>query len=1559
MLRSKFILIAILGTMLLALAACTPKKADEANTNGNQLVYVDRCGGQGEIIPVRQDDPWKYPHSALLHFYACIKDTPTNKDMRGQTFEVEDMSSSNHTHYPAGTSDKSGCIKWDEPLEYNSLASHSATIEFKRKIIAPGIKAYDVATYYVNPWALGNESRDVGVKVDCGKTLTAPSGVIHADDRAKQKAFLSGDRDRDGADLWISTLSVKILNRQRYADGQVLDFSVGMKPFITVYDQAGMQTPQKLTSGKFAVFAHLVAEDAGPDQDEKLILTVGEMSTYATVDASGEIHTTLRTNLERRTPLGNVAIALRLIPVGDFGGQMPLKSYEAIYELGDINRLTDTNGTLTPACANRDKKNCNMLNFLSDAQNFQRFKDSRLLSKNEPLFFSTMKLRFVTIAPDETATRRTVTYSASTCISDRRTGARMARTPFYIEYEDDPSDKDGFQKQTLMTDDEGCLRWLGHVTHEYYRPEQFIPKKVKIQMIGPSQVTIHPSPYVIPLTEFDKLVSKGEANAGVDPDDKDKKGKPLEDPQATQKTQTKPAAYQELQFILNPWDDKFTFGFDLREVSKDFYEQVNKRPKPESRFFTGGYGYHTIRFLYDFDRYMQMQVKKTILLEVDPRVLRYSGIVNARKTTENLRDGIYLLKVGIQKSFLDPATAGISIYMNPQKPGSECIKKDPNGPCLDRETTPEALAEVPKRQYVTTKTALVRVVDGRLIKPIELTIRDLRLMRLRSNFLIELETIDERDLALNDIVKKYYHADLEDLNKERDTGKCRDEQKCYDQWKKDGKYPSNYDEMVKTQQQRKEASTAKWRAVYKKIDQEILKPSSSSFLQTIGGLDLGDGTPEEQKTSEQRQKEQAIRESLTDDISKMSTGYDFTKQSLPDCDHFDCEQFVENDGIHTYPEGDSHNNGLKPRTFVGPVIFLSNAYSDAVRATDNLDEVCVQDNPFLADWQRKKIDDPDDRLEASVYKTSANDVPKAGVKIAPGEDELFAIQNEPGTDIPETLPRGVNPDGSEAVHLVAPTSRENKSYRYSSYFNAQSHLCYQSFDDDPRDDQYHIPHKGLKTIEREQNQEYVNRMPKVAALPNFVANYNMDFAVLNKDNADEYGSDQNAMSPQEIAVEMSSGVSSAWDMVSGNRLARVRWKPEQVRDVLLNFDPKTANQDQVEGICHLLVNHMMTKMGRLVRDPSTGGLTGWFANRWSKTFGANYPVDHPESFAKDLYKICLDNTNNPDPQTRSVVVDKKLRVFETGSHYMFKGGLQMNLNVGQSVSVSRSGSRGAGVDFTDLMNGVIGGALGEMIGGPAAIKYGVIAGFTVKPFSFKAGVSMGDSDGTSISAQTYLVAQIAKFDVELMKYEKCQILRLNPALLKYKLFGFNADDYIGPDTKMQNEQGVPLENLFSRGVMACDGFMTVQPEGHGLKVPEDYYYFTQHFTEGDMLDQADLLNAPWLLQMRGDRDFDAFITAINAQEDVSWTNYGKGAVGKVVRPSDWPLEKLTNTYKTITPSFPGIYTIVPDELKITPFPIGDHVINVDNANDINGEVCNIPARCNPKDQPLVPTVKTR
>ena len=118
---------------------------------------------------------------------------------------------------------------------------------------------------------------------------------------------------------------------------------------------------------------------------------------------------------------------------------------------------------------------------------------------------------------------------------------------------------------------------------------------------------------------------------------------------------------KELKIAINPWDLFATFGKDLREVEESdlrFQTQnlAQAQQKIESRFNLSNFGYTAIRFDYEIRKDLGLNVKKSVLLRLFPEVQRYSSLTGGRLAVEKLRDGIWLLKIAIQKDYLDPAT---------------------------------------------------------------------------------------------------------------------------------------------------------------------------------------------------------------------------------------------------------------------------------------------------------------------------------------------------------------------------------------------------------------------------------------------------------------------------------------------------------------------------------------------------------------------------------------------------------------------------------------------------------------------------------------------------------------------------------------------------------------------------------------------------------------------------------------------------------------------------------------------------------------------------------------
>ena len=376
-------------------------------------------------------------------------------------------------------------------------------------------------------------------------------------------------------------------------------------------------------------------------------------------------------------------------------------------------------------------------------------------------------MRFVRIMPGETATDRTLQYSVTTCVQhgiyDYPVGPGIQ---FDIKTWDkcpkeaktkDQKDRMCSQKRTIrrQTNEDGCLTWFGFLSHKYYHKEVLQEKLADVTFVG-----MHP------LNSKEYEVS--------------------EDYKAFKNQYNKPFSY-----YMNPWDEKWTFGWDRPDMPQGYAEEIEelKETAPASKLFIADFKYETMGFRYEIDKFMNLIVKKAVLLKVYPMVLKYNSIILGRNGTEPLRDGIYLMKVGLQKDYLDPAAKGRKVY-------------DVNAPSWDPMGNPigeeEGRASMPVlvdadeeeftcrdepekgetsklkegcKQYISIQKKLVRVMSGVIVTPIEMTVEDLRLMRIRNQFFIQLQTIDENILRLATLLD----ASIDDLENLADIEKKYEE----------------------------------------------------------------------------------------------------------------------------------------------------------------------------------------------------------------------------------------------------------------------------------------------------------------------------------------------------------------------------------------------------------------------------------------------------------------------------------------------------------------------------------------------------------------------------------------------------------------------------------------------------------------------------------------------------------------------------------------------------------------------------------------------------------------
>lgn len=1601
MLRSNVhaLIVSVLATAVLA--GCTkPGKATPPDgTDVSTANFRVKSGAvSGNPDPILGGDVWGKPFSVSVNFKACLEDRASDRALLGKTFKVIDPATKQEmSDVPATNAE--GCMAWSETLPFNYFAKRSRWVTIERDIVGSGVaEGRRRVVYAVNPWMIADrveikagkagyflrdDPMDVkNTEARFQKVYEFFSDLVGADAQATSdqkksaidvlKGIFTADRGTDerllappevtkqvlggtqpeiapmgmtlasnwgNAGIWVDNVRVMNLKKRAISQtqdsesntiGYVIQQTIQMVPRLIVRKANGQVDFEDIKQGEFDVFVQVVATDFGFEAEDKkmaistnltqksaalpvtdagAMMSKGPSGTGRIID--GKLYAAVNFSVDATAAEGNVDFIVRLVPRG-IGNRAPAE-FNGIFNMGKIGSWI---GGMPPtmidaSCIGGEGKDfgCNLEQYFKGLSTFKDLKASGDAYALDRYLFTNVRPRFVQVMAGgvkaiegtndldinvaETATRRTVYYAASTCVS-AQSGEKIPGQKFILEITSaEPGPKNDnatvlrTKTQEVFADAASCLNWTNTITHYYYRPEQFFQQTIKI---------------------------KG------------------------------PAGYERIKKVyLNPWDDKFTFGFDEEELGKKFFAEIAKRPKIPSRFYTGDYSYHTVRFLYEIDPYMDLEVKKTVLMDLQPRVLRYSGILSGRKVTESLRDGIYLLKVGIQKSYLDPSDRFHKLCdvtrARAERDADGRVKEvweratvdDPslcNLSETERDKVRVSLADqaetdeahnnleaaqnnVVTKEFVTAKSILVRVTDGLIIHPVELSMKDLRLMRIRSNFLVQLETVDESTVVAHTEIKseykKYITDSLAQYRADREAERASTVNQESDEAIDDDR--ADLDALVGARARAKRSNLEiLWR-------REVERLSSggtiiSDFAVNMGELQsMIDGFDNDMQFPEM----QRLYPKLTiDRFNQLRERYqfykkvarnDFTEVGLPDCDRVNCNDFRDME------------SGLKSRTFVGPVIFLSNSYKDAVRATDNLDEArCHEEIPGV-DVTLAKLDPTERRL--LDYETSL-------------------LTNE-----------------SESLLGL----RSNNAYRYNKYFNSLRQFCTRDKVDAAGNktgiEFYPMQVDDLIDQGKVLQKDYANKMKALATPYNFVSVYDLDFVSFGGEKLKKLNdrltddclkNDVTAcMSTTDERTLSADTLVKMANVDLDKRINNVfRWP---IIDAPLNRAPKTAedikaalfspgkNIDTSATICSMLASAAAERVHQLKPQ---------FSAKQAAYFG------------QLAFGSCMGQ------QGGGYQRERKLRIYDTGE-YVFKGGLQLNFNVTASFGIGRSASTSAGMDYLDMGAAAVGGA-GLIFGGPMAALAGfgaVKAAITLlKPFDLKQSVSQNESTGTNISEGTYLVSQVAKFQIPLKSWEECSVVRFRPEAVKGVIdqlgwigTNFPQEDLdlryemIGMPGKMTDLQKSVFSLSMSRGFFICSGV----PRNDVRNVEELYFYFTQHFTEGDMLDQADLYNHPWLLSLRGLRDFSAFVAMIRGQEvgdirqfvdDVSKTVAPFMFGEKETHESDkagWAWDHMQNTYKATLPSFPGLYTVLEEGEGMNFFTLDDRPFSKVDL-DINAEV---------------------
>jgi hypothetical protein len=174
---------------------------------------------------------------------------------------------------------------------------------------------------------------------------------------------------------------------------------------------------------------------------------------------------------------------------------------------------------------------------------------------------------------------------------------------------------------------------------------------------------------------------------------------------------------EEVEVMINPWDFGWTFGRDARLIEESTVFDEKYEYRDPSFFFMRTYNFKEQSITYDVDENLNLHQKLKLRFTMNPKAERPSSQTKGLNAVENLRKGVYILRVLVRRN--------------------------------DTEN------EEAKREYITHGETLAKVTGGELLADITLDIDEYHLMRSRNRVIFELATVHEDCIQSDDGIEYY------------------------------------------------------------------------------------------------------------------------------------------------------------------------------------------------------------------------------------------------------------------------------------------------------------------------------------------------------------------------------------------------------------------------------------------------------------------------------------------------------------------------------------------------------------------------------------------------------------------------------------------------------------------------------------------------------------------------------------------------------------------------------------------------------------------------------------
>ena len=266
-----------------------------------------------------EQDGWEQLNGKILFtFSVCFRDS-TNRKIVKQNFKVQGP----NTLYPKIPTDPDGCIKWDQPIDFNYVQKEKS---FYFNVNFTGLDRYrgtKTSKMIIQPW----DQYAVDATVD--NYYTKKENLFPLEDSIK-----TSTSKEDIAHLLVEEASARL---DRLGDN--MHYSVSMYPYLLRETMDGGEKKEKLFAGRYRV-NFVLYESALTQNTVSKIIDTFSSDSVSSVDHNLTIKTVF--HIQKINPHNFLMLAFELIPIDPpYGG---LSSEKGVIRLGGGSSDGSTTG---------------------------------------------------------------------------------------------------------------------------------------------------------------------------------------------------------------------------------------------------------------------------------------------------------------------------------------------------------------------------------------------------------------------------------------------------------------------------------------------------------------------------------------------------------------------------------------------------------------------------------------------------------------------------------------------------------------------------------------------------------------------------------------------------------------------------------------------------------------------------------------------------------------------------------------------------------------------------------------------------------------------------------------------------------------------------------------------------------------------------------------------------------------------------------------------------------------------------------------------------------------